>query len=77
VALTLPIAVEFCRQLRAYVRGEDRSFTPRAWMGPFGRWEQLQAAGIDWFMRRWLLARNLVMAFTLLLALSALTPWVL
>ena len=55
--------------------GGSPEFKPRWWMGPMGKWELLQQRQLDWFMSRWLLARNLVMETALLLALSSLTPW--
>jgi 1,4-dihydroxy-2-naphthoate octaprenyltransferase len=50
-------------------------FKPRWWMGPMGNWQLLRQRQLDWFMLRWLLARNLVMETALLLALGSLTPW--
>jgi 1,4-dihydroxy-2-naphthoate octaprenyltransferase len=39
-------------------------------MGPIGNRERIEQAGISWFMVRWLLARNLLMAFVLIEAIA-------
>jgi hypothetical protein len=64
------MAVGFLRLLNGYLRDPDAPSVPRAWMGPMGNWEQVRKAGIDWFAIRWLLSRNLLVAFVLLLALA-------
>jgi len=40
---------------------------PKRWMGPMEKWEPIQEAGIQWFMIRWYLARNLLIFFSLLI----------
>lgn len=64
--LTIPMAIGLYRLMIEFVRHPDRSFTPRFWMGPMGNWQRIQAIGIDWFMIRWLLARNLLSFFCLI-----------
>jgi len=78
VLLTYPLSLAFIRQALSYVDdkgGKDAPFQPQRWMGAFGDWEKLRASGLDWFMSRWLLARNLVIQMTLVLAIAAFTPW--
>jgi 1,4-dihydroxy-2-naphthoate octaprenyltransferase len=53
-----------------FVRNPQKKFSPRWYMGPMGDWERLQSLGIDWFMIRWLSARNLLSFFCLLLVIS-------
>jgi hypothetical protein len=36
-------------------------------MGPMGDFERFRKAGLDWFMIRWLTARNIVMFFCMIL----------
>ncbi|MDR1330556.1 MAG: prenyltransferase [Tannerella sp.] len=65
--LALPMAAGlFCLMLE-FVRHPERKFSPRIWMGPMGDWTRMQAAGLDWFMIRWLLARNLLAFFCLII----------
>jgi 1,4-dihydroxy-2-naphthoate octaprenyltransferase len=75
VVFTLPLAWKLVTLLSQYVNKADAPFEPQWWMGPFGNWERVTGIGIDWFMCRWYLARNLVMVTVLLLALAGLTPW--
>jgi 1,4-dihydroxy-2-naphthoate octaprenyltransferase len=70
VLLTLPMAVGYLRLLNGYLCDPDAPVVRRAWMGPMGKWELIRQAGIDWFMVRWCLSRNLLVAFVLLLALA-------
>lgn len=65
--LTIPMAVSHYRLMVEFVHNPSRSFTPRFWMGPMGNWPRIQAMGIDWFMIRWLLARNLLSFFCIIL----------
>ncbi|MDR0714593.1 MAG: prenyltransferase [Bacteroidales bacterium] len=64
--LTLPMAVSLFYMMVEYVRRPQRQFTPKWWMGPMNNWKRIRNAGIDWFMIRWLLARNLLSAFCLI-----------
>ncbi|MCL2025012.1 MAG: prenyltransferase [Coriobacteriia bacterium] len=70
VLLTLPVAIGFLRLLHLYVVSPDVEETPKKWMGSFKDWDNYKAAGIEWFMLRWLLARNLLMQFVLLVAVT-------
>ncbi|MDR1015840.1 MAG: prenyltransferase [Coriobacteriales bacterium] len=74
VLLTVPMAVVLLRRVFAYAAGQDPPFVYRRWMGPMEHWDAIVARGIDWFMSRWYLSRNLLMAFVLVLAVAGLTP---
>ena len=65
--LTVPMAVSQYRLMVEFVRDPSRIFTPRFWMGPMGNWKRIQEVGVDWFMIRWLLARNLLSFFCIIL----------
>ena len=67
VFLTLPMAVSLFYMMIEFVKHPQRHFAPRWWMGPMPQWKQIQAVGLDWFMIRWLLARNLLTFFCLIL----------
>ncbi|MDR1463664.1 MAG: prenyltransferase [Azoarcus sp.] len=64
--LTLPMAVSLFRMMLIHTRQPDRKFAPKLWMGPMDSWRQIEAVGIDWFMIRWLLARNLLATLCLI-----------
>jgi 1,4-dihydroxy-2-naphthoate octaprenyltransferase len=70
--LTLPMAVDLSYLMIEFVRNPERTFSPRLRMGPMGNWERIQTAGIGWFMIRWLLARNLLSFFCLILTVVSL-----
>ena len=65
--LTIHLAVYLYYLMVEFTRHPERTFMPRFWMGPVGNWKQYQDAGIDWFMIRWLLARNLLTFFCIIL----------
>jgi len=68
VFMTLPIAISLFYLLKEFIRNPQRSFSPRFWMGPMMmNWDKLKEAGIEWFMIRWLAARNLLTFFCLIL----------
>lgn len=70
--LTLPMAIDLGRLMTEFVRHPARSFSPRFRMGPMNGWKRIQAAGIEWFMIRWMLARNLLSFFCLILMIVSL-----
>ena len=63
--LTLPMAVSLFYLMVEFVRRPDKKFSPRFWMGPMTDWKNIQAYQLDWFMIRWLSARNLLVFFCL------------
>lgn len=67
VFLTFPIACALYYLMIQFVRDPAKSFSPRFWMGPMNHWERICSAGVDWFMIRWYLARNLLSFFCLIL----------
>lgn len=72
VVLSLPLAVALYLSMRAYTEKPRGRVQRRWWYGPMGNWEKWQAAGRDWFMLRWLMARNLLSAFAALGMLATL-----
>lgn len=64
--LTLPMSVYLVRSTRRFVYDLPRNDTPAWWMGPMGDWQAYVKAGMDWFLLRWLLARNICTAFCLI-----------
>jgi 1,4-dihydroxy-2-naphthoate octaprenyltransferase len=75
LALTLPMAAALFYMMCAYVQQPEKKFTRRFWMGPMSAWRQVEALGIDWFLIRWFLARNLLAALCLIgMVLSFLAP---
>lgn len=69
VCLLLPMAIYLVRSLHAFLYGKEISLEPAFWMGPMGNWEGMKSIGIEWFMIRWLVARNLVTFFCLILVI--------
>ena len=65
--ITLPMSIFLIHSTRLFAYGLPRNDNPRWWMGPMGEWEKYQKAGIDWFLVRWLLARNICTFFCLVL----------
>lgn len=72
VLVVLPMAFSLFRLMVWFVRDPHRTFSPRFWMGPMTNWENIRKIGIDWFMIRWLLARNLLSFFCLIIVLISL-----
>lgn len=63
----LPMGIYLIHSLAAHIDNKPIPFEPRWWMGPMGDFEAYKAAGLDWFLIRWLVARNLVTFFCLIL----------
>ena len=67
---TLPMSIFLIHSTRLFAYGLPRNDTPHWWMGPMGEWQKYQQAGIDWFLYRWLLARNICTFFCLILIIT-------
>jgi 1,4-dihydroxy-2-naphthoate octaprenyltransferase len=65
--LTIPMAANLFYMMVAFVRCPDKKFPPRFWMGPMGDWKRIETYHLEWFMIRWLSARNLLSFFCLVL----------
>lgn len=65
--LTLPMSIFLVIYLGKFVYGKPTNDNPRKWMGPMPEFEIYKEAGMDWFLIRWLLARNIVMYFCLII----------
>ena len=65
--ITLPMSIFLIHSTRLFAYGLPRNDDPRWWMGPMGEWEKYKKAGMDWFLFRWLLARNICTFFCLVL----------
>ena len=48
---------------------------PPKYMGNMGNWEKFQIAGVDWFMARWLGARNILSLFCIVIILVNIILW--
>ncbi len=67
VSILLPMALFLWQSVRKFLYNEPEDMTIKFWMGPMGDWEAYKQHGMDWFLFRWLMARNLVTFFCLLL----------
>lgn len=69
VLLVLPRAVWLFWSLVQFTKGidiEKELVKPRKMLGPMGNWEAYRKSGLDWFLIRWLTARNTVSGFCLI-----------
>ena len=67
VLAVLPVSVWLVRSLDDFVMHREVPIEPKPWMGPMGNFDAYRKAGIDWFLLRWLTARNIVMMFCVVL----------
>ncbi|MBR6508273.1 MAG: prenyltransferase [Paludibacteraceae bacterium] len=65
--LTLPMSIYLIYSLTRFVKGLPTNDNPRWWMGPMTEFEIFKETGMDWFLIRWLLARNVVMYWCLII----------
>lgn len=69
VAILLPMAIYLGRSITDFVYQKPLEIRLRPWMGPMGNFPAYQQAGIGWFMLRWLIARNLLSFFCLIIVI--------
>ncbi len=67
--VTLPASVWLVRSLADFAFERPAEIVTKPWMGPMGDFSRYRAAGIDWFMLRWLTARNIVSFFCFIIIL--------
>ncbi len=68
IFILLPMAIYLVNSLNQFVNHKTIDIQLKPWMGPMGEFDKYREVGIDWFMLRWLIARNLVTFFCLILA---------
>lgn len=71
--LTLPVSIYLIYSTHHFIYNILCISNPRWWMGPMGNWNDYVKAGIDWFLIRWLLARNICTFFCLILIIVHIT----
>lgn len=73
VLLVLPRAIWLCSSLRGFAAGhQEVPHKPAPWLGPMMEWEPVREAGIDWFLMRWLTARNTLSGFCIMAGIARL-----
>ena len=65
-------AVYLFRIILLFQNGHQEKILPKWWMGPMENRQKIETAGIDWFMVRWYLARNLLVFFCLIIVIVSL-----
>ena len=63
--VSLPLSVCFLCSTWRFINNLPCDDTPRWWMGSMGNWNEYVKAGVDWFLFRWLMARNINTFFCL------------
>ena len=67
VFLLLPMAITLFKMMIDFVQTPEKQFAPRFWLGPFNQWKTIKEYNLEWFMIRWLTARNLISFFCLII----------
>lgn len=65
--LLIPLSIQLVYSTYCFLYNKPIALQPQWWMGPMGDWKKYQEADMDWFLFRWLVARNLVTFFCLIL----------
>ena len=66
VLAVLPLSIWLIRSLNDYVNHKEVKIEIKPWMGPMGDFDAYRKAGVDWFLLRWLVARNIVQFFCMI-----------
>lgn len=69
VLLVFPLAIWLVKSLTDFVYQRNEKIEIHWWMGPMGDFDKYRAAGVDWFLLRWLTARNIVQFFCLIVCI--------
>ncbi len=60
IFITLPLNIYLLKIMIDFMNGNNKKYEPKFWMGKMDQWEKFKSIGIDWFMIRWFLARNIM-----------------
>lgn len=74
--VTVPMSVYLVRSTSNFVAGIPQDDSPRWWMGPMGDWDSYVKVGMDWFLIRWLLARNIDTFFCLVVIIVSVVGYI-
>ena len=69
--LTLPRAIALIMSIADFYRNPQALPVRRWWYGSMQKWDEIKETGLEWFMIRWYLARNLLTAFSFIIILAA------
>jgi 1,4-dihydroxy-2-naphthoate octaprenyltransferase len=72
VFAAIPLSIHLIYLVKAFLYNPDRQFVLRWWMRPAVQWKSIQQAGIDQFMIRWYLSRNINICFCILVMIASL-----
>lgn len=64
--VTVPMSIFLVISTYRFINDIPQEDKPKWWMGPMGDWDSYVKAGMDWFLIRWLLARNIDTFFCLI-----------
>ena len=67
VLVVLPLSIWLVRSLNDFVNEREVPLEVKKWMGPMGDFDAYCKAGVGWFLLRWLVARNIVQFFCLII----------
>jgi len=70
--ITLPLAFYLLISVLKFQESPQEPVEKKWWMFPLGDWELYQKYGVDWFMLRWISARNLLLWFGLICSIVTL-----
>lgn len=76
IFLVLPRSIWLIKSLFDFAKSENANVAkPPKYMGNMGNWGKFQIAGVDWFMARWLGARNILSLFCIVIILVNIILW--
>lgn len=67
VLVVLPLSIWLVRSLNDFVNDREVPLVVKKWMGPMGDFDAYCKAGVGWFLLRWLVARNIVQFFCMII----------
>ncbi len=67
--LLVPLTIYLIYATKCFLYKKEIPIEPRWWMGPMGDFEMYRKYDMDWFLLRWLVARNIVMFFSIILTI--------
>lgn len=66
--IVLPLAMVSFRSTCGFVNESQTDLTPKWWFGRMENWKAIEEHGLDWFMFRWYMARNLATQFSFIIS---------
>ena len=75
ILLFLPLSVYLFYLIYEFIYYPKKEFKKHWWLGPIGRWKEIEQSGLGWFALRWYTARNITQFISIAIIICAIISY--